>query len=59
MTKPAGRKHIHDVAPGVEEELDFREGTSRLPTPEDEHAADDLSPDQKTATQRVAPVKSD
>ena len=59
MTKPASRKHVQDVAPGVDEDLGFREGTNRLPTPEDERAADDLSPDQKAATHRVAPAKGD
>ncbi len=49
MTKPGDRKHIPDVAPGVAEDLGFHDGADRVPTPDEERAADDLSPDQRVA----------
>jgi hypothetical protein len=49
MTDRSDRKHLRDVAPGVEEDLGLPRDADKLPTPEEEQAADDLSPDQKVA----------
>ena len=48
MTEQNDGRPLSDVAPGVEEDLDFHD-EDRRPAPEKEQIADELSPERRVA----------